>query len=546
MFDGRDHIEQFGASPEAEAYLAAKLQQQRLKPTELGEAAWQTNEGFKIRDPVQLLSIYDKSIREKRVKLHRWQTLVMMTFAHKKEVDTVHRICVRANNGSGKSQFCIAPCAVWLGMSFIRSRSVVTSASGTQLDRQVGRKIVTLCQQINELHGQILWKINYRYLTFLPTGSTIELYATDDPQKAEGYHPHDVGAEFAMFVDEGKSVTEEIYQAILRCNGMTRRMDVSSPGGMRGHFHDINFSERWLKFVVTYRDCPHIKEDEVEDAKERFGESSPWFRSAYLAEFTSIEEDVVITLEAIKKCLREAQRFTFMSGHTYGGLDLAAGGDENVLSIWRGNVQIALECFRFDDTTITVDKLKRYFNDTKLALDPAKVFADDGGVGKSMIDMLWRDGYKVNRVLNQSAAYDTDAYANRGAELWFNFGRLITECDVVLMPDQTQINQLSSRYYKKGDVLGKIALESKRIARSKGHGSPDRADATVLAFANKSFPLIRSLSDREIENALQRPSTQTLIEEMQRQKCAYSGIDAALSGAGSNQHSLDYGELVNN
>lgn len=526
---------------EEEVYTAAADQAERLPSNLYTDAQWASTEGYKISDPVRLLTIYNERIRTGLEKLHGWQTRVMLKFAYPDKRDAVHRICVRANNGSGKSKYCIAPCAVWLAMRFKKARCVITSSSGTQLDRQTAMSVVSLARQVNELHKQVLWKINYRYLRFLPTDSTIELYATDDPGKAEGYHPFEDGAEFALFVDEGKSVEENIYEAIARCNGMTRRMDVSSPGGLTGHFYSINFSERWHKFVITYRDCPHIKQDEIDEARERFGENSAWFRKAYLAEFVSIDEDLVMSWDDVQKCIRNAITLPIVAGEPYAGLDLSAGGDENVLSVFKGNVQIALETFRYDDTTLAVDHIRKlliHYN-----INPKHVHADDGGVGKSMIDMLWRDGWHVNRVLNQSPAYNNDQYANRGAEMWFNFARIVQECDVVLKPDPTLINQLSSRYYKKGDVIGKIALESKRIARSKGHGSPDRADATVLAFADKSYPLARYINGRELERSVTKPTTDQLIEEVMRQRNAYSGIDSMISGGGNTQLVHDYGEM---
>jgi hypothetical protein len=489
-------------------------QQSRLLPEYQTKQAddWMTKlSGMKIRNPVVLLSIYDEAIRTEKVLLHLWQIKILKEFAEGKEEGKVLRIGVCANNGSGKSQFTIAPCAVWLAMAFKKARAVVTSSSGTQLDRQTGRAILRLCKMVNEFHGQILWKCNYRSFTFLPTGSTIELYATDEEGKAEGYHPHEPGGEFAIFVDEAKSVEEKIFEAIMRCNGMTRRMDVSSPGNPAGHFYQTFQSTRWKTYRITYKDCPHISEDEVGEARERYGENSAWFRSAYLAEFTSINEDVIIPWDWIQNLVRfPVQRM--MVGEKFGGLDLSAGGDETVLSLWHGNVQIAMICFKFDDTTYTVEFIKRMLD--RYGIKPENINADDGGVGKSMIDMLWRDGYMVKRVRNESVPFDKSTYANRGSEMWYNFGRLIQEKCLWLLPDKTLMDQLSSRYYSRGDVHGKLILESKRLARSRGHGSPDRADATVLAFANKRFPLENFMFRQTDEVILpQRQNLQTLQQE---------------------------------
>ena len=89
----------------------------------------------------------------------------------------VKRMALVANNGSGKSALVLAPCSVWTAMRYQRARVVITSASGTQLDRQTGRSVEGLCESVNATHKQEIWEIKYRNYTFLPTRSTIEMYS---------------------------------------------------------------------------------------------------------------------------------------------------------------------------------------------------------------------------------------------------------------------------------------------------------------------------------------------------------------------------------
>ncbi len=468
-----------------------------------------------IPDPVFLMALYNEDIREQRRSLYNWQVEFHKSFARQYN-GAVIRHAVRANNGSGKSQYVIAPAAAWMGVKFKRSRSVVTSASGSQLDRQVGQSLDHICGQINKLHGTKLWDMKYRFYRFLPTDSTVELFATDEPGLAEGYHPHLGGKEFAFFCDEAKSIPEPIYQAIERCNGMTRRTDVSSPGGPNGHFFDVchDISGRWKQQVVTYRDCPHISNDEVEEAKSRFGANSPWFRSAYLAEFSSTEEMTVISFDTLKNHMRSQPKEQIF-GEKFAGCDVAAGGDENVLSVWHGNKEIALEIFRMDDTTRTAEHL-RYLIRDKHKIPPENVNVDDGNVGKSICDMLHRWDIPVNRVLNQSRALNTKIYANRGAEMWFNMAQCMT--DLIFIDDKPAMEQMSNRYYKVQTTSGKIILEDKRTAKIQGHPSPDRADARVLAFAFKPAPYLQNalVDAKSINNPVRGglPTGAELLEYM--------------------------------
>ena len=160
------------------------------------------------------------------------------------------------------------------------------------------------------------------------------------------------------------------------------------------------------------------------------------------------------------------------------GLDLSAGGDEQVLVVRNGNKTLAVEAFNFRDTVALVDHLEFLFRKYELTV----IYGDAGGLGKPILDQL-RINWDIKYVLNQAKPYNSLAYLNRGAELWFSVAKLIEYGDIIV-PRETKLRkQLASRYYVV-TPQNKLQLESKKQARSKGHVSPDRADAFVLAFAD--------------------------------------------------------------
>lgn len=491
-----------------------------------------------LPDPVFMLSLYNADIREGRVRLHDWQIDLQLRYAAERHGDEIIRIALCANNGSGKSQFGIAPAAMWLAMSQPYGRVVITSASGGQIDRQTGSAINHIAEQVNKLHGP-WWKMNYRFLTFLPTKSTIEMYATDEAGKAEGYHPHVPDGEFSIMVDEGKSVGEDIYGALMRCNGLTRRLDVSSPGRPAGHFYNVVVGGRWQVMRVKAADCPHLNPDEIREAREMYGENSALFRSMYLAEFTSTDEQVTCAYESIAAQLRNPPASNKF-GKPYAGLDLAAGGDENVLSVWHGNTQVGMEAFRFTDTSATAEHLLNLFK--KYGLEGNDIHADDGGVGRAILDRLRDAGYATHRVMNQSKPINSLAYGNRGAEMYFNFNHHLPY--LRLLEDVTQKNQLSSRYYRQSPQ-GKMLLESKREARAKGHGSPDRADACVLAFVGKHPTFFRDMETGVLVKPQEgRPDKiiqEELVEMMDKRR--YSGFGKEPGKEAGIQNALVNGSL---
>ena len=454
-----------------------------------------------FKNPYELLCFYDDEFREGIYKLYPWQIEILKRFSLDVPADDMIRMAIIAANGSGKSQYILAPCAAWMAVVFEKSLSYVTSSSASQLDTQTERFLDSLAYKMNKKHrdefGAIedVWKIKQRQKVFNPTGSFIDLFATDEPKKAEGKHPLYPGGEFAIFVDEGKSIEPAIYGAIDRCTGATRRLDISSAGEPIGHFYDICTKPElgWWMRKIIYKDCPHIKETEFQQAVKKHGINDPLVRSIFFSEFISTEQTTVITREAWDRC-----RAKFNENRVYKleglrmGVDLAGGGDECAVAIWNGNVMIGLETWRFFDTAQSAKEVIDIQH--KYGVPDSGVWIEYDGFNRGVVDALLDQGHNYNKVVSNSKAIDSKRYSNRATELWFQFKRFVEEGYVALLPDQQLKDQFCSRYYKRSRLTSKIQLESKQEARLNGHPSPDRADATVFAWAG--MPMI----DEFLEN----------------------------------------------
>ena len=436
-----------------------------------------SEENIKFNDPLEMITFIDDDLLNKSMIVHEWQARILRDYAKPTDADKPYKAVVRAANGSGKDKFIIAPCAVWTCMTNSNAVAIITTASGNQLDRQTDKYIRQLMQGINKLLGTQIWKINYRHYTNLLNGSTIELFVTDEPGRAEGWHPVVKDGELAIFVSEAKSVPDEIFQSLARCTGFTKRVDVSSPGIPSGHFYNTCVGSTWKHYHITAFDCPHLSGSYIEEIKESYGDNSNLYKSMILAEFGGMEEQVVINWQQIQD-LDKLEVEHISEIRNTGGLDLSAGGDEQVLVVRNGNKTIALEAFQFKDTAVLINHLENLFEKYNLNI----IYGDAGGLGRPILDQL-RDNWNIKYVLNQAKPYNTLAYLNRGAELWFTLGKLIECGDIILPQDSKLQKQLASRYYVV-TPNNKLQLESKKQARSKGHPSPDRADAFVLAFAD--------------------------------------------------------------
>lgn len=444
--------------------------------------------GFQKLDfptPGHVLTFFNDDIASGATKLHKWQAEVNVELASEGRKPTSQnplKYFLIAANGSGKDAFVIAPFAIWFIISKIRSRVIITSASGTQLTAQTENYIKALAERVNLKLRHPIFKIRQRYIRCNISGSEIRMFATDEAGKAEGYHPMEPNAEMAIIKNESKSIAEDIHKALKRCSGFNYWLEISSPGAPHGAFYRAATSWKTGRRITSY-DCPHISESEREEDKIDLGESSAEYRSKHLALFTSIDSEVVIPTMLVDALLISPPAFTFSSWPKRIGIDIAAGGDETVLVITQGT-KILLEKWLVEkDTTVTIRWIDTVLRDNGIAKEHEFIYADDGGIGHAVIDSLNGDyGWSIKRVLNQSAAYNRKRFGNRGAEMWFNVKRIFEEnmFDIRGISGKCK-DQLCNRKYKQQEG-GRLFLQSKRQAKADGFNSPDRADALILAF----------------------------------------------------------------
>ena len=433
------------------------------------------------------LCFFDPDINSGRVTPYPWQLEALDRFSSKnatKENPVEMAIC--AANGSGKDKYVIASTAMWLLTCHKRARYITTTASGGQLASQTEPYIRQLASHVNEVQGADFVKILQRHITSPATGGEIKLFATDEGAKAEGFHPWTHDSKMALVVNEAKSVLPEIFEALARCTGYTHHMMISSPGAPTGDFYKyFTGSIPWSR-RVTAHECPHLNKAYIDKVATRYGRGSCLYRSMIEAEFAALDSLVAIQQDWLDFCYLNGKpsEFLTMSLGRRAGVDLSMGGDESVVSVWEGNRELALEGFRLRTAPEIAARVLTTLQRWNVPAD--KVNIDDGGIGRPIIDLLWEKGFNVNRVLNQSSAYDSKAFLNRGAELYFNLGRIMQSGQLVFQQDPLRARQLCNRNYKQSQALGKYCLQSKAEARAAGQPSPDRGDATVLAFAGLS------------------------------------------------------------
>jgi hypothetical protein len=273
-------------------------------------------------------------------------------------------VAVKACNGSGKTTVVGAGAALWHAAVLPRSLTICTAGVFRQVKEQLFPAI--------RAHAH-----RFRGWTFLetevdtPSGSRILGFSTDEPGKFEGWHAENL----LVIVDEAKSVPDPIFQAIERCQP-NRLLLLSSPGGTSGAFYAA-FNERrkfYKQHTITAAQCPHISQAWVAEQIAKYGELHPLVRSMIFAEFMTFGEDgTVIPLSFVERCIASPPEFKD-NGEVCAFCDFAAGGDENVLAVRRGNRIELAACWREKDTMRGIGQFIEHFR--KQGLLPHQISGD--------------------------------------------------------------------------------------------------------------------------------------------------------------------------
>lgn len=380
-------------------------------------------------------------------------------------------------NGAGKTSVVASWAVAWLFYRFPKAQLVATSGSWTQLSQQLWPN---LSQHLPD--GTRFAMGNSPCTINTPDGGKGVGFSTNDPGKAEGWHPkiaEDVDP-VCILVDESKTVPEGIFEAFDRCT-VAFQLYISSAGAPRGRFYNTHHKlsgEYWTK-RVPYSLCPHIKPEKIEKARRTYGESHPLFRSMMLAEFTADEDRLILTPTQLQSAI-DGQPELDTEGEVVAFCDFAAGRDENVLAVRRGNSVKIVKAWRESDTIQAGREFIRLFK--REGLRASQIWGDADGLGVGFCCWFDEEGWRINRFHGGQAATNKTEYANLIGQVWHVATREIDKGAIHLgQLDPQLFEQMTTRKSEWSDN-GKLRCESKEKMAKAGLKSPDRADALLGAI----------------------------------------------------------------
>lgn len=320
------------------------------------------------------------------------------------------------------------------------------------------------------------------------------------PENMQGFHEDHM----LIVVDEASGVADIIMEAILgTLSGIDNKLLMcGNPNNIEGVFYESHTSDRdrYKTHKVSSYDSKRTNKENIEMLLDKYGKDSDVARVRIYGDFPKGAMDSLISLETVELATSTdlADREIKEAKYIHIGVDVARFGDDSTVLFPRiGNKSLKYKKYHKQDTMTTTGQVLRLAKSLQEKyMKKIKIKVDDTGVGGGVTDRLKevitdeRLPYEVIPVNNGSSATD-DYYDNLGTQTWGHLKDLLEENMtnsiqgkepvLQLLNDQTMIKQLSTRKYKITSK-GKLRLESKDDMKKRGIGSPDIADACVLAF----------------------------------------------------------------
>ena len=423
--------------------------------------------------------------------LDEWQEAALHAISYR------DRVAIRCTNGGGKTGGVAAPAVLWFLNRYKPSKVITTASTWLQVETQLWTEILRYKEKAG-LPGST----TKTSITISDDHFALGL-STDEEGRFEGFHSEHV----MILIDEAKSVSPAIFRAcerILSTGAVLKMLVVSTPAGKSGPFFEC-FTKRRQRFVCfhvpavpqpesTPYYAPRVDRKWITEVKEDFGEDSPFYHSAVLAEFSDEAQNAAIPMRFVEKAVMQYkadatagtkdEKGTPLDAFCKLGVDVAhsVDGDESTLYVVRGNRIVDFIAKQTIDIMAVCGFTVQLM--TKWAIEPQNVYVDaGGGYGSGVIDTLKERGVRVNGVNNGASARRADLFSNLAAEMWWRTRQKFEKGLVAVPDDPKLISQLTTRLWMEPDSKGRMVLEPKKKMKERGLKSPDRADGLILAMS---------------------------------------------------------------
>lgn len=308
-----------------------------------------------------------------------------------------------------------------------------------------------------------------------------------------GYHH----PEMTVIADEASGIKRLIWSALKGTLTQERNLLVAigNPNLRETEFFDMFNKDSHLYHTLTWdsRRSPNVDKRHIKKMADEFGEDSDVYRVRVMGEFPRESPNVVIRYEDLLRACRETaflKAFQVEIPEDGGprkqiGIDLARfGSDESVIVARYNCAMVALRRFSKTEPADVIENAFALQRSMGWANDSTIYCVDSDGLGQGVLSMLYRAGKQVHEFHSGGTANNPHMFKDAVSEGYFHLKKVSSKLPWHVKEDDQMFAQLTSRQYRYDN--GKIRLESKdeymlRVGMEE-FTSPDRADATVLAF----------------------------------------------------------------
>jgi len=233
--------------------------------------------------------------------------------------------------------------------------------------------------------------------------------------------------------------------------------------------------KRWLCLQWNAEESTIVSRESIEYKARKFGRTSNQFRVTVLGLPPKADSDALIPYEHVIECVDRDDVWPLDTDPVVIGIDVGAGNDPTVYVHRRGPLVSRIDTTETDQSEIVTNWcLRKILED-----EPFMVYVDTIGVGWGIEGNLrQRSSVNVIGVKVSELAAERERFHRLRDELYDRLREKFEKREIVIPNDDTLIGELTT--IRKGELNGKLKIESKADLRKRGIDSPNRADALAL------------------------------------------------------------------
>lgn len=327
---------------------------------------------------------------------------------------------------------------------------------------------------------------------------------------AQGFH----GQKVLIIADEAPGIPPDVWDAIegIRAGGDVRLLKLGNPVVPSGPFFDDFNTGKAVTECITISafDTPNLlgitieqllaMDEEALDfsvnpylvtrrwVKERYlkwGPNHPSYQARVLGQFPAQGQFSVFSAALVSSAARplteeQLTELETWDGTIQVGIDVAGAGDDETAACARaGNVVVAAGAWVDADArgpcAVFLTRLKLRFPKARILC-----MVDVLGVGYHFATWLADQGYEVYGFYASGEPQDKISFLNAKAEAYWTMRDWMVRGIYGVEDLDTQAQLIGIQF--KPLPRGQIMIEPKKDAKKRGMGSPDRAEALVMAY----------------------------------------------------------------